>query len=194
MKVIDCRGLQCPAPVVVTKKTLEESGGNSFKVILDNGAPLENVIRYCKTRGCKVTLESGVETSIVVICSGLPEQFVETIKDTSKSPVILIASDRLGSGADDLGRLLLKNFIITLLEMDHLPDKIILINSGVLLAAQDSEFIVPMTKLSNAGVEILSCGICLDYYGIRESLSVGGITNMYSIAQSMLLSGNLIRL
>lgn len=194
MKVIDCRGLQCPAPVVATKKALDESSGNTFKVILDNGAPLENVIRYCKTRGCKVTLDSGEETSIVAICTEQPEQLVENIKNSSKSPVILIASDRLGSGADDLGRLLLKNFIITLLEMDQLPDKVILINSGVLLTAKDSEFIVPMTKLSNAGVEILSCGICLDYYGIRESLSVGGITNMYSIAESMLLTGNLIRL
>lgn len=194
MKVIDCRGLQCPAPVVATKKTLEESHGKSFKVLLDNGAPLENVIRYCKTRGCKVTLESGEESSIVEICSELPEHPIVSIKDTNKSPVILIASDRLGSGADELGKLLLKNFIITLLEMDHLPEKIILVNSGVLLTAKDSEFIVPMTKLSNAGVEILSCGICLDYYGIKDSLSVGGVTNMYSIAESMLLTGNLIRL
>lgn len=194
MNVIDCRGLQCPAPVVATKKALEEFSGNTFKVILDNGAPLDNVIRYCKTRGCKVTKESGEASSIVSIFSGQPDQLAENIKYTDKPPVILIASDRLGSGADDLGRLLLKNFIITLLEMNNLPDKIILINSGVLLTAQDSEFITPLTKLSNAGVEILSCGICLDYYGIREGLSVGVVTNMYSIAESMLLTGNMIRI
>lgn len=191
MKVIDLRGLACPAPVISIKKTLEKSGGETFQVILDNGAPLENVIRFCSAKGCTISLEKGEHCSSITVSLKKPEPMIE---DIDRRTVILIASDRLGDGADDLGRLLMKNFIITLLEIKSLPEKIIFMNSGVLLSSQGSELIEPLTKLSDSGVEILSCGLCLDYYGMREKLSVGEVSNMYTIAESILSKGNLVRI
>jgi selenium metabolism protein YedF len=113
---------------------------------------------------------------------------------TDRPSVILIASECLGRGSDDLGRLLMKNFVITLLELADQPAKILLVNSGVLLAVEGSELIEPFRKLSAAGIEILSCGLCLDYFKVREKLAVGSITNMYAIADAMLTSGNTLRL
>ena len=106
----------------------------------------------------------------------------------------MISSDKLGSGSDEMGRLLLKNFIITLIELQKLPEKIIFVNSGVLITSDGSESLEALTRLSNAGVKILSCGICLDYYGIREKLAAVEVSNMYTIAESLFLSGDTIRL
>lgn len=194
MVIIDCRGLQCPAPVVKTKKAFEESGGQGFSVIVDNGAAFENVFRFCNSKGCNISLEKGESTTSINISASSSEVCKNDINCELEAPVILIASDRLGNGEDELGRLLLKNFIITLLEVNHLPSKIIFVNSGVLLTSKDSECIEPLQKLSTNGVEILSCGVCLDYYGTRESLAIGNITNMYTIAESILSSRNMIRL
>ncbi|NJD90382.1 MAG: sulfurtransferase-like selenium metabolism protein YedF, partial [Geobacter sp.] len=105
---------------------------------------------------------------------------------------VLISSDRFGDGPDELGRLLMKNFIITLLELPNPPDRIFLLNRGVLLATEGSETIEPLTKLADAGIEIFSCGVCLDYFSVRDKLAVGAVTNMYTIAEA-LTSGNLNR-
>ena len=194
MKEIDCRGLACPTPVIMTKKAIEDSVGNSCRVILDYGAARENVLRFCSAKGFLVSEEKGSDSTILTI-TGLPQTH-SVNESTSKTsvPVILIASDSLGSGSDELGRLLMKNFIIALLELQDLPDKILFVNSGVLLTTEGSELLEPLGKLSDAGVEILSCGVCLDYYGIKEKLCAGLVTNMYTIAESLLSAGNSVRL
>ncbi|NVN97920.1 MAG: sulfurtransferase-like selenium metabolism protein YedF [Geobacteraceae bacterium] len=192
MKVIDCRGMACPGPVISTRNALEESSGESIRVILDNGAPLENVIRFCNSKGCDHLLDKGESCATLTIFSN-PLKQQPTIDDKSQR-IVLVASDKLGSGSDELGRLLLKNFFITLIELPTKPQKIFFINSGVLLTSQGSELLEALEKLAMSDVEILSCGICLDYYGIKEKLSIGVVTNMYSIAESILTTGNLIRI
>jgi len=191
---IDCRGLACPAPVIATKKGIEEFSGSSFRVLLDKGAARENVLRFCATKRCTVSEEMGNDSTSLTITCQLEPSVSEGFDNNLCTKVILISSDKLGSGSDELGKLLLKNFIITLLELPKKPQKIIFVNSGVLLTSAGSELLEPLMKLSNAGVEILSCGICLDYYGVREKLSAGVVSNMYTIAESMLLSGDTISL
>lgn len=194
MEEIDCRGLACPAPVIQTKKAIEKSAGEPLRVLLDNGAARENVLRFCKSKGYTAAEEIGDDiTSLIISCNFQPQP-INDLTDKSFTSVVVIASDRLGNGSDELGRLLLKNFIITLIELEKQPEKIIFVNSGVMLSTEGSELLEPLGKLFNTGVEILSCGVCLDYYGIREKLAVGVVTNMYTIAESMLLSGNAIRL
>jgi selenium metabolism protein YedF len=194
MKVIDCRGLACPTPVITAKKAIEESCGAPFQILLDNGAARENVLRFCSSKNCTVIETPGdTNTSIIISCNH-QTRLTDDLTDKLLSPVILLASDSLGNGSDELGRLLLKNFIITLLEIKKLPEKIIFVNRGVLLTSEGSELIEPLSKLVNAGVEILSCGVCLEYFGLKDKLVTGQVTNMYTIAESMLLSGNTIRL
>lgn len=194
MKEIDCRGLACPAPVLATKKGIEEASGSAFRVLLDKGAARENVLRFCASKGIAVSEELGDDSTSLLI-SGTHETTSQGNRDEKKtSPVILIASDKLGSGSDELGRLLMKNFIITLLELGKQPEKIFFVNSGVLLTTAGSEVVEPLSKLVNAGVEMFSCGVCLEYYGVSDKLVVGMTTNMYTIAESLLQSGNAIRL
>lgn len=194
MKVIDCRNKQCPAPVVSTKKILEESGGEPVKVLVDNGAPRENVTRFASGRGHEVVEES-LDNGWALTITGKNDTSVLSATAANKGPAtILVATDRLGTGPDELGKLLMKNFFITLLELTEPPEKIFFINSGVMLTAEGSELLEPLSKLAEAGVEIQSCGICLDYFKLREKLAVGTITNMFTIAETLLQSGNVIRL
>lgn len=192
MQEIDCRGLACPAPVIATKKGIEKHCGSSFRVLLDNGAARENVLRFCASKKCTVFEERGNDSSSLTITCQIEPSLSEGVNNRLFSKVILISSDKIGSGSDKLGRLLMKNFIITLLELQKQPEKILFVNSGVLLTSEGSELLEPLTKLSDAGVEMLSCGICLDYYGVREKLMVGVVSNMFTIAESILSSDDTI--
>jgi selenium metabolism protein YedF len=97
-----------------------------------------------------------------------------------------VTSDRLGDGPEELGRLLMKNIIVTLIESSELPDKIIFMNSGVLLATEGSDLLEALDRLSNRGVEILSCGVCLDFFGRRDAVKAGAVTNMFSIVETLM--------
>jgi selenium metabolism protein YedF len=190
----DCRGLACPVPVIMTKKALESSGGAPVRVVVDNGAPRENVLRFAASRGCRIleeALENGWQITLLPDSSG---QTLQPSGANRQQPVILIDSDRLGNGPEELGRLLMKNFIITLLELPSPPESIFFINSGVLLTTEGSELLEPLLKLAGTGTLIFSCGVCLDYFGLREKLVAGTVTNMYSIAEKMLSAGNPIKI
>jgi selenium metabolism protein YedF len=108
--------------------------------------------------------------------------------------VLLVSSDRLGEGPEELGRLLMKNFLITLLDVPEPPDRIFFVNTGVLLATAGSEVVEALEKLGNHGVEVFSCGVCLDFFGRREQLAAGAITNMFTIAESLLAARSVVRL
>jgi selenium metabolism protein YedF len=195
MKNIDCRNMACPAPVITTKRALEEAGGKTVLVIVDPGAARENVTRFAVSRGYTVQ-ETEVEGGYALtIGAGSPAPMVRAAgAGRMGKTVIIVASDRLGDGAEELGRLLMKNFIITLLDQERLPDRVLFLNSGVLLATEGSEALEPLEALANRGVEILSCGVCLDFYHKKESLMAGAVTNMFTIAESLLEAGSVIRL
>lgn len=189
MLVEDCRGLACPTPVIKTKQTLMHAGGDPIRVLVDNGAPRENVARFAKTHGCTVEEEPYEDGwQLTLFPASIQQQQQQAIY--GQQPVLLIGSDRLGDGPDELGRLLMKNFIITLLDIPVPPEAVFFINSGVHLTTAGSELLEPLHKLTATGTGVFSCGICLDYFGLRDKLAVGSITNMYTIAERMLAAGN----
>jgi selenium metabolism protein YedF len=194
MKIIDCRNMACPIPVITVKRALEESGGETVQVLLDPGAPRENVFRFAVNRGYQV-VEAAVENGFALTLSpaASPSLFPSE-KPCDGKVVMLVASDRLGDGAEELGRLLMKNFVISLLDQDELPDRILFLNSGVFLTTEGSEVLEALAKLGNRGLEVLSCGACLDFYQLKEKLRAGGVTNMYTIAESLIKAGSVIRL
>ena len=196
MKTIDCRNMACPLPVVTVKRALEESEGGELLVLLDDGAPRENVTRFVRNRGYEVTRDCFGRT-------GSPSSSAAAAGRVGRAPrfrwlagkrVLLVTSDRLGDGPEELGRLLMKNFIITLLESAELPDKMLFVNRGVLLATEGSELLEALEKLGNRGVEIFSCGVCLDFFGKREQLVAGPVTNMFSIVETLMAGSGVIRL
>jgi selenium metabolism protein YedF len=192
MKVIDCRNLACPAPVVKTRQTLELAGDETFCILLDHGAPEENVTRFVLGRGCDVHAEEQADGVALTVTPPKNKTSLTGYPANSRSSVILISSDRLGNGPDELGRLLMKNFIITLLELDALPSALFFVNSGVLITTEGSELLEPLLKLAACGVEIYSCGVCLDYFGLRDKLAAGGITNMFTIVETLHKGANVI--
>ena len=107
---------------------------------------------------------------------------------------MLVGTDRLGEGPEELGRLLMKNFIITLLDVAELPDRMLFVNTGVHLTTEGSEVLEALDTLGNRGVEVMSCGVCLDFFGKKEKLRAGVVTNMFTIAESMLQAGSVIKL
>jgi selenium metabolism protein YedF len=193
MDIIDCRNLPCPGPVLKTKKFLQESGGNPVRVLVDAGACRENVTRFAQGKGYRVTEEPLDDGFALTISSAAPLS-PSAAPAVSDGAVMLVASDKLGNGPDQLGQLLMKNFLISLLEVNEPPEKIFFINSGVLLAVSGAEAAEPLAKLADAGVEIMCCGVCLDFFAVRDKLAVGGITNMLTIAESLLQGKTVIRL
>lgn len=191
MKEIDCRNMACPVPVVTVKRALESAPGKGLRVLLDDGAPRENVSRFAANRGYSI-LEEAVEGGFALVITGSGME--AAVAADRGEFVYLVSSDKLGDGPEELGRLLMKNFIITLLDAQRLPDRLLFVNTGVLLAIEGSEVIEALESLANRGVEVFSCGICLDYFGVKEKLKAGGVTNMFSIVEAMSKAASAIKL
>ena len=193
MKTVDCRNMACPLPVVTVKRALEEGEGAPLQVLLDAGAPRENVTRFAVSRGFTVS-ETAMEGGYLLDIAGTDEATVKAQGKKNGATVMLIASDCLGSGPEELGRLLMKNFIITLLDVTETPDRMLFLNTGIMLTTEGSEALEALEKLGNLGVEVLSCGVCLDFFHRKDKLAAGSVTNMFTIAESILQAGSVIRL
>jgi selenium metabolism protein YedF len=192
---IDCRGMACPQPIVVTKRALEQLNEGELTVILDDPTAHDNVERYVRSQGCSVRTVKRDQEVTLHIRKGLMSGGAEPVRaeEASKRIVVYINSHLLGVGDEALGSILMGTFLKTLLEMETRPNRLILINSGVRLASEGSEVLETLKKLSEKGVDIVSCGTCLDFYGLKEKLKVGRVSNMYDIAQSLLGADRLIR-
>lgn len=189
LKKIDCTNLQCPQPVIITKKELDSMGEGIVEVIVDNTTAKENLLKLAASKGFAVDIEEVDSSYVVKIIKGDTEDVVPEVKEekvkTSSEEVILITSEFLGKGDDELGKILMKGFIYTLSETDPYPSKIMLINSGAKLAATNTETVENLIKLENNGVKIMTCGTCLDFYGIKGELKVGTVANMYDIVETL---------
>jgi selenium metabolism protein YedF len=195
MSVIDCRGLACPQPVITTKQAMEEFKGEELIVIVDNVTSCNNVERFAQGQGCSVEIkEQGQDFYLHIqkASEGRNEKATRTDQKTKKV-VVYINSHLLGEGDETLGSFLMKAFLKTLLDLDTLPSRLILVNSGVQLSAEGSKVLETLQGLSQKGVEIVCCGTCIDFYELKGKMKVGLISNMYDIIQSMLEADRLIR-
>lgn len=192
MKILDCRNMACPAPVISVKKALEEH--KEIQVRLDDGAPRENVARFSRNRGYSVTEHPDGDGWLMTLCADSAKTGLPALQSSGDNQIILISSDRLGDGPEELGRLLMKNFIHTLLESSDLPSRILFVNSGVYLPCEGSDVREALEKLIGMGVEILSCGLCLDFFTLKDKLRAGSTTNMLAIVESLLSAGKVIKL
>jgi selenium metabolism protein YedF len=99
----------------------------------------------------------------------------------------------MGKGDDELGAVLIKGFIFALTQQDKLPSTILFYNGGAKLTCQDSPTVEDLKSLEAQGVEILTCGTCLNHYGLSDKLMVGEVTNMYAIVEKMTLADLIIK-
>jgi selenium metabolism protein YedF len=192
MKEVDCRGMACPQPVVTARKALEESEGKEFILIVDDPAARDNVERFAQSQGAIVGIEQKRSDFYLHIHKKSACDLAGSVQKAEKV-VVYVNSNLLGVGEEPLGAILMRSFLKTLLDLKPVPSKLIFINSGVRLTTEGSEVLETLNTLSGKGVAILSCGTCLDFYGLKERLKVGIISNMYDIAQSLLEADRLIR-
>jgi len=199
MKIVDARKKACPQPVIMTKKEADE-GALEITVIVDNEIAKENVTKFGLQSKYRVTSENKDDGIYLVLKKeGEDKKVSETLIEVQKEPEVgkgpfgyLITTDKLGKGSDDLGRILMKSFLYTLSEKRPYPDFMIFLNAGVKLTSEGSESIDDLMKLKEGGVEIVSCGTCLDFFEIKSKLKVGSVTNMYDIVDKISGSTNTI--
>ncbi len=196
---LDCRGLACPEPVLRTKERLE-GGVTDLEVLVDNEASMKNVTRYARSRGCEVAVSPLADGCFSLRISGQARPVSEgpdAAEYTCGIPadsglVYVISSDSMGRGSDELGWALLQTYVQTIREVEPLPARILLYNGGVKLVTEDSGALEALQELQERGVEILACGTCLDFFGLRSAIRVGEITNMYDIMHSMASASRIV--
>jgi selenium metabolism protein YedF len=181
--------------VVTTKDALAPLKEGLVTVIVDNPSSSANVERFAQSQGCSVEVEQRESDFYVHIQKGMGGAGQELTRKDEKveKVVVYISSHFLGVGDETLGSFLMKAFLKTLLDLEKRPDRLILINSGVQLASEDSKALEALRVLSEKGVEIVSCGTCIDFYGLKDKIKVGTISNMYDIVQSLLEADRVIR-
>lgn len=198
--VIDCRGMVCPQPVIKTKELLDDLAEGAIEVLVDNDASKSNVERFGKSQGCAVTVRSEGSTHHITITKGKeskPASNAPAAEDyTCDLPgsaiVYVIPADTMGRGNDPLGGVLMRAFVKSIKSMPQRPGKIFFYNTGVKITATPSDLIEPLQELAADGVEIYSCGTCLDFLNLKESLLVGEVTNMYDIMDAMTTAAKVV--
>lgn len=195
MKLIDCRGLECPKPVINTKKALESSNGEDLEIIVDNEVAKENVSKFLSGQGISYSLNKKGEEYVIITGASEVEKIASEDKVVKNlgDEVILFSKEVFGTGDDKLGDALMKSFMFALSE-SKLPKAMIFVNGGVKLTTEGSDVLETIKGLEAKGVDILSCGTCLDFYGLKDKLKVGSITNMYTIIEYLQGSGKVINL
>lgn len=197
IKVLDCRGLACPAPVINTKKALEEGKLQSLLVIVDNDTARENVSRFAGNAGHSVEVEAREGAYYLTIGQGggpikSPAKGIIAADSEENGAIYFITTNSLGQGSPDLGEVLMKSLMVTLSEQKQPPKALLLLNTGVHLAVEGSPVLEQMQKLARSGTEILVCGTCLNYYKMKEKLAIGVVSNMYEINSQLTGPGKVI--
>lgn len=203
---VDAMGDQCPIPVIKTKKALGEIKETTLvEVHVDNEIAVQNLSKMAKQKNLEYTCEKIEDQHYIIkIKAELQNSEAKQTKveeetkevcypDKKTNTVVVLSSNKMGEGSEELGQILMKGFIYALTELDELPSTILLYNSGVKLSTEGSNSINDLKTLQAQGVEILSCGTCLNYYELTEKLEVGEVTNMYFILEKMSQADKIIR-
>ena len=194
--VIDAMGDKCPVPVVKAKKALGTMDTGTVEVHVDNETSVTNLKSLAKSLGCEVsdkTVAEGAEYHVFITKTEASASADEVASSTEKKRVVVISSQVMGSGDDTLGASLMKAFIFSLTQQDALPDTVLFYNGGAHLTCEGSPCLEDLEALEKADVEILTCGTCLKHYGLDDKLAIGGVTNMYVIAEKQLKADVVVR-
>ena len=192
-KIVDARNLPCPQPVMLTIKALE--GEDEVTTIVDNEGALENVSRLGSGRGCEVTVERKDDGIYLTLVKKGAEPSGEAPSSAATGVVLFISSDILGRGENiALGNLLMHSFLNTLGSFNSRPESIVFMNNGVKLVTEDSLVVGEIKQLESQGVEILACGTCLSRLNLTDKVAVGQVSNMYTLADTLLRANKVISL
>ena len=201
LKKVNAMGDPCPIPVIKTKNAIKElSGPGTVETLVDNEIAVQNLTRLANNNGYAV--KGDKEFRVVMEVTGAPAaQTGEDDSETCLVPagsgrndtVVAVSSACMGTGSDELGAALMKSFLFALTQQDTLPKSILFYNGGAKLTTEGSASLEDLKSLEAQGVEILTCGTCLNFFGLSDKLQVGGVTNMYDIVEKMSSAGRVVR-
>ncbi|OFK23858.1 sulfurtransferase-like selenium metabolism protein YedF [Olsenella sp. HMSC062G07] len=190
---IDARNLACPRPVVLALEALPKlKPGESLDILVNDDVASANLTRLAAEKGCALTtVAQGQETTLTLTPNAPVEQSASASAEAADfceipgrgDAVIVVDADTMGRGSEELGRILVKGLLYALAHQDQVPRLALFYNGGARLTCEGSESLDDIRELEARGTQILTCGTCLDFYGIRERLAVGGVTNLYEIAK-----------
>lgn len=198
---VDAMGDTCPIPVVKTKNAIKElKGSGEVQTLVDNEIAVQNLTKMANQKGYGVksqklgegkyevtmTISDGNADDIATTGDSAEEKQIVCYPDArKKNTVVVLASATMGAGDEELGEILMKGFIYALSQQEELPATILLYNRGAKISCEESPSLEDLRSLEAQGVEILTCGTCLNHYGLTDKLKVGDVTNMYVIAEKM---------
>lgn len=188
MEKLNLTGLACPEPVLRVKAALDAIAEGEIRAVVDNLAARENVKRYATSAGCRA---EAVETSPGIWEISIIKGFDCDVPPVEAKPgpseratAFLMLSEAIGK-QPELGKVLMTAFLSTLTKADNVPARMIFLNEAVKLTSEGSDALEDLRKLSERGVELLSCGTCLDFFGKKDKLAVGTVTNMYDTVETL---------
>jgi len=196
METLNCRGLDCPQPVLRTKDFIEANPqALAFIIVVDNAAAAQNVVRFVESQGFSASLEQN-DNDFEIKSEKSEETGSESagkeLATTSEKTLVLISKNTMGSGDDVLGAGLMFNFLNTLNEMGETLWRVVFLNSGIKLTIEGAKTLPAIQQLEAQGVSILVCGTCLTHFNLLDQKGVGETTNMLDIVTSMQLADKVI--
>lgn len=187
-KIIDAKGKNCPIPVIMAKKEID-NGGDSFIVEVDNKIAVENLKKLAKNQGFYSTVKEEENKFSVVFTKECEECNEILLKLNNKSLLgnwaVFIGKEIIGEGDNELGKNLMKMFFYTLSESDNLPKYILFMNGGVKVPTLNEQAAEHLKDIEEKGTEIMVCGTCLNFYNLEDKLKAGKVSNMYDISNAM---------
>ena len=202
-RILDCMGMACPLPVVNAKKAIEAFTEDGTLVIkVDNETAVQNLTRLGEHNGFVVSSAREGDRAFTVTMDvkagtaqavGLPAESLACATPADGGKVVVLSADTMGSGDEQLGRKLMKAFIFALTSQDEIPAKVICYNTGARLTTLDPDTVKDLKTLEAAGTTIMTCGTCLDFYGLKEQLQVGIVSNMYDIVEAQMNASLIVR-
>lgn len=193
---VDARGLPCPQPVILTRQAM--STADQVLTLVSERDQVDNVLRLAERAGWQTRWEAQADGYAIHLIKGEAARQPELTSDiltcnlSTEGSVVVLSSERMGRGNDELGAILMRSFLYTLTQVEPHPKTLVLYNTGVQLAIEGSPVLDELRKLAEEGVEILVCGTCLGYFELKERLAVGTLSNMYSIAEALLTANRVI--
>lgn len=199
---IDAKGMTCPKPVILAKKAMDAcKKGEKVCILVDNQIAVENLRKLAASQKADYWFKKKGEKEYEVVITVQEEYTSENAEEgkvaelaslelescqikSQKRTVVVLSSDKMGEGEEELGKILIKGFVYALTQLEELPDSVLLYNSGAFLSCEDSPVLEDLKLLEEEGVRICTCGTCLDFYKLKEKLAVGEVVNMYQIVQA----------
>ena len=190
-KKLNCMGMACPLPVVEAKKAIDEMEDGLLEIEVDNETCVQNLRRLAAKYDFTVASESISDKEFLVKMEVKKDHALKGKQEDSCT--VVFSSDKMGEGDEELGKNLMKSFVFALSNVDPLPTAMVFYNRGAFMTSEDSPVLADLKNLEKAGVKIMTCGLCADYYKIKEKLGVGVISNMYEIVETQMESQKIIK-